>query len=202
MLAALVVSALLLPITLTGHSQARGEPNGDWAVAGGLAFGPLAASFVAAPDLAPLAVFHVFGRKLMVLPLRSPLGRVQVFSKRGSQESSVEHIVRDLARASEGLERVLQILRDDHRFRVESLRLGLDYSFRDVALTGRLLGALYAVSAVLPERVTIEQTPRWDAQDRFTIEADLRLKVWPGRLAFELARFVLKRRQPVQATES
>lgn len=199
-LVALALCALLLPITLTGSAQGRGEPSGDWAVAGGLGFGPLAASFVAAPGVTPLFVVHLFGRKLGVFPLRRAFGKVQFFSARKQDETSIARFVRDLERASELCERALELLRADHRIRIEALTIALEYSFRDVALTGRLLGALYAVAAVLPERIVVRQTPRWDAEDRFTLEADLKLKLWPGRLAADAVRFMLKRRHPVQVT--
>jgi hypothetical protein len=47
----------------------------------------------------------------------------------------------------------------------------------------------------------IQQRARWDAEDRFLLEADLKLKLWPGRIAADIVRFMLKRRHPVQVTE-
>ena len=78
-LLALACCALLLPITLTGHGQARGEPNGDWAAAAGVGFGPFAAGFVAAPSIAPLVIVHIFGRKIAAFPLHNTLRRVEFF---------------------------------------------------------------------------------------------------------------------------
>src|SRR5258708_40115477 len=83
---------------------------------------------------------------------------------------------------------------EDRLFQVRSLIVDLEYSFRDVALTGRILAALYMLSAVLPEVCEIRQTPSWESEDRVALGVDGQFKIWPGRLLLSVLRFVLKQR--------
>jgi hypothetical protein len=46
----------------------------------------------------------------------------------------------------------------------------------------------------LPDVCEIRQTPHWDSEDRVSLGADARFKLWPGRLLLSVARFVLRER--------
>jgi hypothetical protein len=47
---------------------------------------------------------------------------------------------------------------------------------------------------VLPEHWQINQTPSWESEDRLSLAADGRFRIWPGRLLIDLVGFVLKQR--------
>src|SRR5262249_28092175 len=101
-----------------------------------------------------------------------------------------------------------RLLDERKRLHIERMRLDLGYSFRDIALTGKIMGATYAVSALLPARVVVRQEPRWESVDRweFTLEGELRL--WLGLLVYDALVYVLMtllRRRPAlskRATET
>jgi len=91
-------------------------------------------------------------------------------------------------------------------FEVRSLELDVEYSFRDVALTGQILAGLYMLSGVLPDRYVINQTPTWASEDRLALGADAQFRIWPVRLVVDMHGFVLKqssgrRRSAVSASE-
>jgi hypothetical protein len=79
-------------------------------------------------------------------------------------------------------------------FEVRSCELDVEYSFRDVALTGQILAGMYLLSGVLPERYVITQTPSWNSEDRLALAVDGRFRIWPVRLALDVLGFVLKQR--------
>lgn len=199
----LLVLAALLPVTLNVNVQGKAEPSGAWAVAGGLGVGPLALSAIAAAGVEPFLTCHLFGKQLARVPLSRWLGRrgarpasaeAEPESETAAPLSRFEHGLANLFRGLDPLETMLSWWDRDRLFRVRSLIIEVEYSFRDVALTGRILAALYVLSAVLPEVCEIQQTPRWESEDRVALGVDLRLSIWPGRLLRSLARFVLKRR--------
>lgn len=78
--------------------------------------------------------------------------------------------------------------------RIESLDVGVDYGFSDVALTGRIYGALQALSVLLPASVSLRQTPRWVGEESFEVTARGSLRVWPGRALGRLGLVVLRAR--------
>ncbi|HEX3850508.1 MAG TPA: hypothetical protein VHW01_06045 [Polyangiaceae bacterium] len=201
LLALLILMAFLVPVSLSSSLQGRAEPSGSWAVAFGLGLGPIALSAIAAAGVAPFVTCHVFGRQLARLPLSRWLHRTH---KADSGEpkpaappatwSRLEHSGARFLRSLDPLETVLSWWEKERVFRVRSLVVDVEYSFRDVALTGRILAGLYVLSAVLPEHWQINQTPSWESEDRLSLAADARFRIWPGRLLIDLTRFVLKQR--------
>jgi hypothetical protein len=201
LLALLSLLALFLPVSLSSSLQGRAEPSGGWAVALGLGLGPIALSAIAAAGVAPFVTCHVFGRQLARLPLSRWLrGAHKVDSAeqkpamRPATWSRVEQSLARFFRSLDPLEMVLSWWEKERIFQVRSLVVDVEYSFRDVALTGRILAGLYVLSAVLPEHWQINQTPSWESEDRLTLAADGRFRIWPGRLLIDLAGFVLKQR--------
>jgi len=207
LLALLLVLAARAPLTLTSNVQAKAEPSGAWAVACGLGLGPLALSAIAAAGVKPFLTVHVFGRQLARLPLSRWVRRHRPRAATGPPEpesdgepemeaplTRFERGVAGLFRSLDPLETVLSWWHNDRIFQVRSLIIEVDYSFRDVALTGRILAALYVLSAVLPEVCEIHQTPSWESEDRVSLGVDAQFKIWPGRLLLSVARFVLKQR--------
>jgi hypothetical protein len=201
LLALLMLLALVVPLSLSSSLQGRAEPSGSWALAFGLGMGPIALSAIAAAGVAPFVTCHVFGRQLMRLPLSRWRGRAHKVDPAAADPatppvrlSRLEHSVARFFRSLDPLEIVLSWWEKERVFQVQSLVVELEYSFRDVALTGRILAGLYVLSAVLPEHWEINQTPSWESEDRLSLAVDGRFRIWPGRLLIDLAGFVLKQR--------
>jgi hypothetical protein len=199
--ALLLLLAYLVPVSFNTSLQGRAEPSGGWAVAFGLGVGPIALSAIAAAGVAPFMTCHVFGRKLVRLPLsrwlrrsRAPVTDDAKPSPKAVTLSRFEQSVGRFLRALDPLETALAWWEKERVVEARSLVVDLEYSFRDVALTGRILAGLYVLSAVLPGHWQINQTPSWGSEDRVSLEVDGRFRVWPGRLLLDLARFVLKER--------
>jgi hypothetical protein len=203
----LLVVAARVPLTLSGNLQAKAEPSGVWVIACGLGLGPIALSAIAAAGVKPFLTCHVFGKQLARLPIsrwvqrrrpRAATGAAEVDSESESETEApltrFERGVAGLFRSLDPLETLLSWWEKDRIFRVRSLLIELEYSFRDVALTGKILAALYMLSAVLPEVCEIRQTPGWESEDRVSLAMDAEFKIWPGRLLLSLTGFVLKQR--------
>ncbi len=191
-----VVLLVLLPIRLHLSIQGRGEPNGAWALAGGAQLGPALASGVAARGIAPRVELRVFGRALW--PRRPKPERHEEVddssalerAERGIQRA--ERGVRRLSRWLDPLDLLLFLTRERRRIRVERLFVDLDYSFEDIIVTGKLLGAIYALSGVLPSVVEIRQRPSWDLEDRFSVAGDGEIRIFPGLIVVDTLWFVIR----------
>ena len=194
---------MFLPLSLTSNLQGRAEPGGSWAAALGLGFGPFAVTAIAAAGVEPFITCHLFGRQLLRLPLSPwlarkskgvPSGADPAHKAPGVARSRTEQSVARLFRALDPLEVALSLWHNDHILQVRSLNVELQYSFRDVALTGRILAGLYMLTAVLPEHWRINQAPSWESEDRVAVTADAQFRIWPVRLTLDVLRFVLKQR--------
>lgn len=204
-LALLGLLAFFVPVSLGSNWQARAEPSGAWALAIGFAVGPLALTALAATGVAPLLTVHVFGKQVARMPvarwLRSqkPQSESPPEPESGDERpSKLAHAARRFLQRLDPVDVVLEWWEKERTFEVRSLVVDLEYSFHDVALTGRILAALYVLSGVLPERVVINQTPGWEAEDRVAFAADGKFAIWPGRLLVYVVQFVLKHRARVE----
>ena len=201
-LCALLLLALLLPVSLSSNLQGRAEPNGSWAIAFGFGIGPLALTAIAALGVAPFVTCHVFGKQLVRLPLSRWLRGEKKKTEASETEvakppvnfSRFERSVARFFRALDPVDTVLSWWEKERIFEVKSLVVDVEYSFRDVALTGQILAGLYMLSGVLPDHYEINQTPGWDSEDRVALTADGRFQIWPGRLLVDVVGFVLKQR--------
>ncbi len=208
----LLVGALLLvlavrgSVTLSCNVQGKADPSGAWAVACGLGCGPFALSTIAAHGVKPFLTCHVFGRQLVRFPLsrwvrpRKPRAAPESEAKPEDEApaepklSRFEHGVAGLFRSLDPIDTVIAWLEKERVFAVRSLIIDVEYSFRDVALTGRILAGLYMLSAVLPDVCELRQTPGWESEDRVALGLDGSFTLWPGRLLLDTARFVLNQR--------
>jgi hypothetical protein len=204
--------AYWLPVSLSSSLQARAEPSGTWVLATGIGIGPFAFSVIAAHGVKPFLTCHVFGKQIVRLPLSRWLraaARKPRPESTESREKSLElsRIERAIGRFFSNLDplEVLSAWWEKKRvFEVRSLELDLQYSFRDVALTGQILAGLCVLSGVLPEHYVINHTPGWDSEDRLALTADGRFRIWPVRLVVNVLGFVLKqgtRRTPTPAQQ-
>ncbi|MEI9940080.1 MAG: hypothetical protein WDO69_22900 [Pseudomonadota bacterium] len=189
-----------LPVSLSSNLQARAEPSGSWALALGIGLGPIAVSAIAAHGVKPFLTCHLFGRQLVRLPLSRWFGRRPKKLDPTPLEpppnavhfSRFERSIARFFQSLDPLETLLSWWEKERVFEVRSLQLDAEYSFRDVALTGQILAALYMLSGVLPNRYVINQTPGWASEDRLALAADGRFRIWPVRLVVDLLGSVLK----------
>jgi hypothetical protein len=196
--------ALFMPVSLSSNLQGRADPSGTWAAALGFGVGPLAVTAIAAAGVAPFMTCHLFGRQLARVPLSrwlraksSPVSTPEADAKAERPPvtwSRVERSLAGLFRGLDPLETALSLWHKERIFQVRALVVDLEYSFRDVALTGRILAGLYVLTAVLPAHWELNQTASWESEDRVALKADARFRIWPGRLALDALRFVLKQR--------
>jgi len=207
---AIALILVLLPIRLRFNFQGRGDPSGVWAIAGGAQIGPAVGSGVAARGIETTIQAHLFGRsiyKRTLKELRAERDKVR------EESDSIEPVIEKLEARYKKLERwfdpldlALFLLRERRRVVFERVIVDLDYSFADITVTGKLLGAIYAFSALLPAQIVIRQNPRWEFVDKLAVAGSGKIRIWPGLLVVDAAWFLIRnvrvRRRPPEATES
>jgi hypothetical protein len=183
------------PLRLDLSGRARGEADGSWVVAGGISLAALAVAFVWARGIKPRLTVSIFGRNLAWKPH---------YGRRLSRP--VPKRVKDASRRAwsriDPLDLGLELLEQRRHLRVRYLAVDLAYGFRDPLLTGRLVGALSMLSAVLPPPIEIRQAPRWDFEDGWEITLDGRATLRPWLMALDIAAYVVSkatRRRPPAA---
>jgi hypothetical protein len=173
------------PLRLDVSLRARGTADGGWVVAGGLSLPVTSVAFVWGRGIDPRLSFLLFGRKLSWKPewsrrMARPLPkRVKTASQRA------------WARV-DPLSLGLQILQERRHLRLRYLVIDLGYGFRDPLLTGRLVGALSVLSAVLPAPVELRQAPRWDFEDGWEVTVDGRAIMKPWLMLLDVAAYVVR----------
>jgi hypothetical protein len=187
LLAVLLVAAAALywPIRFDVHGRARGEPDGRWVVAGGMSLSALSVAFAWARGVPLQLSFLCFGRKLSwTADFRRRL--VRPVPKRVRAASG-----RAWARV-DPLNLALKLLEERRHVRLRYLVVDLAYGFRDPLLTGKLVGALSVLQAVLPSPIEIRQAPRWDFEDGWEIGLDGRAIVRPWLALLDVAAYVVR----------
>ncbi|HYO98142.1 MAG TPA: hypothetical protein VER33_26740 [Polyangiaceae bacterium] len=165
--------------------RAIGQPDGVLRAAGGAACGPLALTAVHASHTPTVVELHAFGRRFDARRPRQAT-RPDAPPSRGSAAHAL--LGRD------PLELLDVVLELRHAAAVDVLDVDLNYGFRDVALTGKLLGAIYALSALLPRGVRVTQNARWDGEEAWDLAVRGRIALWPGRVLVRLLWYMLRRR--------
>jgi hypothetical protein len=201
---AIAVGFVLVPIRITLSLRGRGDPSGAWAVAGGAQLGPLAVSGVAARGVPASLGAHAFGRKLWQREL-AELVRAKPEQKKAERRLIDRY--KKLERWFDPLDLALFLLEEKRRVRIEALEIDVIYSFEDVALTGKVLAALYVLSGVLPPPIVIRPLPTWESVDKADLAMSGSIRLRPGLVLVESAWFVvrrvkLKRRRVVAPTEA
>lgn len=188
-LALLLVVAVRWPLRLDVNARARGEADGRWMVAGGASLSVLAVTFVWARGVPAQLTFLLFGRKLAWKPKWGGGPR-----KPAEPTKPTKPEKRSKTTRADPLGFALQLLSERRHFRLRYLVLDLEYGFRDPLLTGRLVGALAALSGVLPAPVEIRQRPRWDFEDGWDVQLDGRAIARPWLVLLDLAFYVLRQK--------
>lgn len=188
---ALSVAVVLWPLRFEVSGRARGEADGSWVLGGGVSLSVVSVALVWARGVSPQLSFLIFGRKLAFQPrlgerLARPVpARVKAASRRA------------WARV-DPLGLAIKLLEERRHLRLRYLVLDLAYGFRDPLLTGRLFGAISALSAVLPAPVEVRQAPRWDFEDGWEVALDGRAVVKPWLVLLDTGAYVV--RQLVRAS--
>jgi len=174
------------PLRLEVSGRARGEPDGAWAVAGGVSLAALSFAFVWARGVKPRLTASIFGRKL-ALETNWAARLSRPVPKRVKAASG-----RAWARL-DPLDLGLKLLEERRHVRLRRFIIAAEYGFRDPLLTGRLVGALAMLSAVLPAPIEIRQAPRWDFEDGWEITLDGRAWVRPWLMLLDVSVYVVRR---------
>lgn len=180
----LLLAVVLWPLRLDASGKARGEADGSWIVAGGVTLGVVGAAFVWARGRSPQLSLLLFGKKLPWKPRWTKLAE-RPATKRVKQSRFWAQV--------DPLQLGLKLLEERRHVRLRYLILELGYGFRDPLLTGRLVGALSALSAVLPPPIEVRQSPRWDFEDGWEIGLDARAIVRPWLMLLDVALYVVSR---------
>lgn len=186
-LVALLLLAVICvwPLRFDVSAKALGKPDGSWVVAGGVSLGVLGAAFVWARGISPQVSVLLGGKRLPWRP-RFEKGSAPSVPKRVRAASS------RLWSRLDPLALALKLLEERRHARLRYLVLDLAYGFRDPLLTGRLVGALSVLSAVLPPPVEIRQNPRWDFEDSWEVALDARAVLRPWLMLLDVLVYVVR----------
>jgi hypothetical protein len=182
-----VIVLLVYPYRLAVNGELRGEPDGSWAGAGGLELGPIGVTGAAARGVPPFFQIHLFGLRVRSGPLKSKqpdARRPDVSKPRRAPAFS--------ARFFDPYDLTITSLRAVERLKSVTLDVGVRFSFRNVVLTGRVSGALHALSALLPSGVRLSQEPGWDAVDRFAISLSGAARVSPVLFLYDGVCYIIR----------
>jgi len=189
---ALFFTAFFWPFRLAVSLQARGGADGNFAAAGGAQLGPVIATIVVARGV-PLNVgVTVFGRALKPSP-KQPKPKPEPESE--SEPSEPRPLPRWLQSLTSKLEpsQVIDYLFSKrHWIGLDGLEVDFDYSSRNVALTGQILAALCAISALLPAKITLRHNPSWELVDRASLSVDARFRLRPGLFVCDTLWFLMR----------
>jgi hypothetical protein len=185
--------ALFSALRIALDARAVGQESGLWALAFGLEAGPFQLTGVLRSGTPKRLDAHLFGRRLSVGGLR--LGRRKTAVKKLPEpEKPNKPRTPRLPPWLDPIDAALFLLDERRHLRIDELELDLDYGFQDVALTGKLAGALYVLSGVLPARVRINQNPRWQGAEAWQIHIDGKLDLWPGLVLAEVLWYIIRAR--------
>ncbi len=185
LVALLLLLAVYWPLRLDVSARAKGEADGRFMVAGGASLSFVSLTFVWARGIRPELKLLVFGRKWRFRPRPSE-------RPRPAAEPAKEQPSTDAWGRVDPLKLLLKLVSERRHLRLRYLVLDLAYGFRDPLLTGRLVGAISALSGVLPRVIEIRQRPRWDFEDGWEVALDGRAFVKPWLVLLETAAYVVR----------
>jgi hypothetical protein len=177
---------LLLPFRIDLSFEARGEPSGSWAIAGGGAGGPFGVTGVLAREVPLTLQVRVLG------------WTVKTLQPTGKKPLSLQEAARDIEKArgrADWLSIGHWLIGEQKRLELERLDIELEYSFENVVLTGQIIAATSIVAGFMPPPVRLRSAPSWDLVDKAALSVDGRLKVWPGLFLVDALRFLAKNRR-------
>jgi hypothetical protein len=184
--------ALFSALRIEIEARGQGAASGAWIVAGGVAVGPLAIAAVARARTPVHVEFRVFGRKLPPFARRLRRPRAPSSEDVAPQTEPAAPSEPRRARFRLGVLDVVELVaREWRRLELERFDLDLGYGFQDIVLTGKLAGALYALSGALPAPIRVTQRPRFDGADRWELSLAGALRISLGLVLLELVWYIL-----------
>jgi hypothetical protein len=190
----LLLGALLIPLHLSLSAEARAEPDGQWAAAAGVALGPVALSAAGAHGVPASMHLFVLGKRRFSRDLSAD-AEADAAEPGAEREPAPSRFAGWLRQRFDPIDGLAFILSERRRLRWQ-LDADLSYSFRDVALTGKVLGGVYLLVPLLPSGIRLRQTPSWDSVDRATLQASGRLRIFAGLVLCDLIWYMLRRKWP------
>lgn len=174
------------PLRLEASGRARGEANGAWVVACGASISAVSVALVWARGTSPQLSVLVLGRKL-----RWKVDWTRVLAR--PVPKPVKQASRRAWARVDALGLGLKLLEERRHLRVRRFALDLKYGFQDPLLTGRLVGVLSALAAVLPPPIELRQTPRWDLEDGWEASLDARAVAKPWLILLDTLVYVVRK---------
>lgn len=195
--------ALFIPWRFELSAEARAEPDGFWALAGGLALGPIAVSGAGARGVPSALHLYVFGKRRHSHELAEEPGQE---AEPGAQvdEEAIAEAAPEAPRSPSRLRRFFS----SHFDLVDALawlfaerrrvRLDMDvevaYSCRDIALTGRIYAVFCLLVPLLPRGVRFHPAPSWETVDQGSLRASGSVRLFAGLVLWDLFWYMLRRR--------
>ena len=194
---ALGTIVLLSALRISLDLRALGQASGAWAVAFGLELGPFQLAGVIGPAAPTTLEARLFGYKIALN--RWMRAKKPVAPK--PQAKPEPEKARRFPPWLDPIDALLFLLDERRHLRVEVLDVDLDYGFRDVALTGKIAGVLYALAGALPPPVKINQRPSWEGGETWQAHVVGRIALWPGLVLAEVLWYILRARVRYRAAQ-
>jgi hypothetical protein len=183
--------AVLLPVRVRATLKGRGQFGDTWVIAGGLELLKFTVSVAAAHATERILQVHFFSWRVLTRRWSPEQGEKpdaelgELFDKLKVARGKLErYFDRDQVwRFVLGLRRYA---------RVKRFEGNLTYCTPDVALTGVLSGALYAIAGLAAPIGSFAIVPEWEDVARARGEVDLVVRLQPGRAVVATAWFVMK----------
>jgi len=184
--------AMLVPVRMRLTLKGRGEFGDTWVLAGGLEFLKFTVTVAAAHAADSLLQIHFFNWRVLLRrssPKTTPSGEdARLDQAAGKLMSWQKNLEQRFDRGQ--LWRFVLGLR--RHVRLRSFRGHLRYSTPNVAFTGVMSGALYAVAGLVAPVGQFAVVPEWEDVARADGDIDLVVWLWPARAAVSTAWFVIK----------
>jgi hypothetical protein len=190
--AVLLLGLLLMPLRFELSAEARAEPDGQWAAAAGVALGPIALSAVGAHGVPVSVHLFVLGKRRFSHDLSADPEEEEEAEPPSARNPAPSRIAGWFRKRFDPVDGLAFVFGERRRVRWE-LHANVAYSFRDVALTGKVLAGVYLLMPLLPRGIRLSQTPSWESVDRATLEASGTLRIFAGLVLCDLIWYMLKR---------
>ncbi len=196
--AMLVVGALVvwaLPVAVAFSFEGRLTPDGRWVVAAGVESGPLSTALVAARGITPQIVVELLGRRVLERRLRMPTRRPRGPSGARSLVEELERVERLYRRVERFVDPVdvgLFLVEERRRLELGFLDVLVRFGADDVALTGKVTGAVLVLDGFLGGRISVRPEPVFSGEELAEVRGRGRVRVWPARFLLDFVVFVVR----------
>jgi hypothetical protein len=201
--------ALFVPWRFELSAEARAEPDGFWALAGGLALGPFAVSGAGARGVPSALHLYAFGKRRHSHELTEEPAEAEAESE-AQPEGAVAEAEEDprppsrfrsfFSRHFDLVDALAWLFAERRRVRLD-MDVEVAYSCRDIALTGRIYAVFCLLVPLLPRGVRFHPAPSWDTVDQGTLRASGNVRLFAGLVLWDLFWYMLRRRfAPRRAT--